>query len=275
MQRNWFDFYADHFDTVEINNSFYRLPKAETFDAWRNQARAGSIYAVKANPFLKQAKKLKNCEEPVERMMGPVRHLQSALGPILYQLPPRFRLNLERLEKFLELIPENVTNVFEFRDASWYVDHVFALLDRHGASFCTHDMPELNTPRIATGRAAYVRFHGGEGKYWGRYTDERLLAWSDWMLEQVRQGRRVWAYFNNDIEWHAVQDALTLKEMVAQAASGTLVAQLDPPISITSRCRAPLADRLSQLAREHTDVSTPKPDAVQVELEDRHAAGNG
>jgi uncharacterized protein YecE (DUF72 family) len=215
--KNWFAFYAEHFDTVEINNSFYRLPKAETFDAWREQAPPGFCYAVKANRFLTQAKKLKDCEAPLERMMTPFRHLEPALGAILYQLPPRFRLNLERLESFLGLIPKDVTNIFEFRDKSWFVDDVFALLDRHGAGFCAHDMPGLETPRIATGQAAYVRFHGGVGKYWGRYPDQRLLDWADWMLDQARHGRSVWAYFNNDIDGHAIHDALTLKAMIAQS----------------------------------------------------------
>jgi len=219
--RNWFGFYAEHFDTVEINNSFYRLPKAETFDTWRCQAPAGFSYAVKANRFLTQAKKLKECEEPLERMMAPIRHLGSALGPILYQLPPGFHINLERLERFLELVPKNFTNVFEFRHDSWFVDDVFSMLERYGASFCAHDMLGLETPRIATGQAAYLRFHGGEGKYRGRYSDERLLDWADWMLEQAEQNRTVWTYFNNDIDGHAVQDALTLKAMAAQSVGST------------------------------------------------------
>ncbi|MBO9623064.1 MAG: DUF72 domain-containing protein [Sphingomonas sp.] len=215
--KKWFAFYAEHFDTVEINNSFYRLPRAETFDAWAAQAPPGFRYAVKANRFLTQAKKLKDCEEPLQRMMPPFRHLGETLGPILYQLPPRFRLNLERLESFLELIPKDVTNVFEFRDKSWYDDAVFALLARHGAGFCAHDMPGLESPRLAVGPAAYLRFHGGQGKYWGRYADEALLAAADWIAAEARGGREVWAYFNNDTEGAAIDDALTLKAMVAQA----------------------------------------------------------
>lgn len=215
--KNWFAFYAQHFDTVEINNSFYRLPAPETFDAWRAQAPPGFCYAVKANRFLTQAKKLKDCAEPLARMMTPFRHLQPALGPILYQLPPRFRLNLERLESFLQLVPKDLVHVFEFRDQSWHTDAVFALLERYGASFCAHDMPGLESPRIAMGPAAYVRFHGGEGKYRGRYADERLLGWADWMIDQAGKGRAVWAYFNNDIQAHAIHDARTLKAMVAQS----------------------------------------------------------
>lgn len=215
--KRWFEYYAGEFDTVEINNSFYRLPKAETFDAWQEQAPPGFCYAVKANRFLTQAKKLKDCEEPLGRMMAPFRHLGSALGPILYQLPPRFRLNVERLESFLQLLPGDTTNVFEFREPSWYADEVFDLLDRYGAAFCAHDMPGSQSPRIAVGPVAYVRFHGGLGKYWGRYSDEVLLGWTDWMMEQTRVGRPVWAYFNNDPEAHAIHDAQTLRAMVRQA----------------------------------------------------------
>ena len=217
-QRRWFDFYAEQFDTVEINNSFYRLPKAETFETWRAQAPPGFCYAVKANRFLTQAKKLKDCAEPLARMMTPFRALGDRLGPILYQLPPRFRINLGRLEDFLELAPKDVTNVFEFRDSSWYVEETFALLDRHGASFCVHDMGGSATERRATGRAAYVRLHGGAGKYWGRYTDEALLSWTDWLVGQAKAGRAVWCYLNNDIDAHAIHDAQTLKTMVARAA---------------------------------------------------------
>lgn len=215
--KNWFRFYAEQFDTVEINNSFYRLPRAETFDKWREQAPPGFAYAVKANRYLTQAKKLKDCAEPVARMMAPVRHLGSTLGPILYQLPPTLRINLSRLEEFLSLLPPDLIHVFEFREPSWYVSETLGLLERHGASFCCHDMAGSASERWAVGPAAYVRFHGAAGKYWGRYSDDVLLGWTDWMRDQATNGRDVWAFFNNDIEGHAIQDALTLKAMVRQA----------------------------------------------------------
>ena len=214
----WFDHYAATFDTVEINNSFYRLPTAETFDKWRGQAPPGFCYAVKANRFLTQAKKLKDCAEPLQRMLTPFRHLGDRLGPILYQLPPRFRINLERLAEFIDLLPGDLTHVFEFREKSWLTEEVLALLDARGVSFCAHDMPGSATPRWAAGPIAYVRFHGGEGKYWGRYSDEGLLSWTDWIVSEARAGRPVWCYFNNDIHAHAIDDALTLRSMVAQAA---------------------------------------------------------
>jgi uncharacterized protein YecE (DUF72 family) len=205
--RRWFEFYAEHFDS---------LPPPETFDKWREQAPPGFCYAVKANRYITQAKKLLDPEEPLDRMMSAARHLQDRLGPILYQLPPSLGLNLERLEQFLALIPRDVVSVFEFRNRSWYVQATYDLLDRYGASFCVHDMRDLASDRIAVGPIAYVRFHGGVGKYWGRYPDEQLLGWTDWMLDQSRSGRTVWAYFNNDIHADAIHDAQTLKSMVGQ-----------------------------------------------------------
>ena len=217
-QKRWFEHYADEFDTVEINNSFYRLPRGDTFEKWRKQAPPGFCYAVKANRYLTQAKKLKECEEPLERMMTAVRCLGDRLGPMLYQLPPSMKINLERLETFLRIIPKDVTNVFEFRNKDWYVPETYALLDRYGASFCVHDMPGSASERVAVGPIAYVRFHGGEGKYWGRYSDEGLLSWTDWIVDQASQDRSVWCYFNNDIHGHAIEDAWTLKSMLGQMA---------------------------------------------------------
>ena len=150
-----------------------------------------------------------------------MRHLGAALGPILYQLPPRFGINLDRLDAFLSLLPTDLVHVFEFREPSWYVPETLELLVRHGASFCAHDMPKLESPRWAIGPIAYVRFHGGEGKYWGRYREDVLLGWTGWMAEQLRAGREVWAYFNNDGFGHAIEDALTLRAMVRQAVFST------------------------------------------------------
>lgn len=215
-QSRWFQFYAAQFDTVEINNSFYRLPNPETFNKWRKQAPKGFCYAVKANRYLTQAKKLKDCEEPLERMMTAVRHLGDRLGPILYQLPPSMVVNLERLESFLKLVPKDVTNVFEFRNRSWYVPETYALLDRYGACLCVHDMPGSTSQRVAVGPTTYIRFHGGEGKYWGRYSDQGLLGWADWITAQIRSGRPVWCYFNNDMFGHALEDAQTLRSIVRQ-----------------------------------------------------------
>ena len=222
-QRLWFARYAEEFDTVEINNSFYHLPKPETFDKWRAQAPPGFCYAVKANRYLTQAKKLLDCEEPMERTMAAVRNLGDRLGPMLYQLPPSMSINLERLESFLQILSHDVTSVFEFRNKSWYEPATYALLDRYGAGFVVHDMKGSATERIAVGPAVYVRFHGGVGKYWGRYSDDTLLSWTDWLLDQSKQGRICWCYFNNDIHGHAIEDARTLRSMVGQMIGSAAV----------------------------------------------------
>jgi uncharacterized protein YecE (DUF72 family) len=162
-------------------------------------------------------KKLKDCAEPVQEFIGRARNLGGSIGPILYQLPPRWTFNRERLGEFIALLPADLVHVFEFREKSWLTEEVLALLDSRSISFCAHDMPGIVTPLWAAGPIAYVRFHGGEGKYWGRYPDDRLLAWTDWIVEQASGGRDVWCYFNNDIHGHAIDDALTLRAMVGQA----------------------------------------------------------
>jgi uncharacterized protein YecE (DUF72 family) len=215
--KHWFAHYAAAFDTVEINNSHYRLPEAAVFAAWRDAAPPGFVYAVKASRFLTHHKKLKDPDEPIERLLGRARHLGPTLGPLLYQLPPRWRLDLDRLRGFVERLPRDVVHVMEFRDPSWMTDPVFALLDAHGIGFCTHDMPGLEVPRAAVGPVAYVRFHGTAGKYVGRYSEAVLADWLAWMQAQAADGREVYAYFNNDIHGHAIDDALALKRLADQA----------------------------------------------------------
>ena len=216
-QRLWFEHYAGTFATVELNTSFYHLPKPETFVKWRDQAPPGFTYAVKASRFITHMRKLRDCEEPLETFLGRARNLGPALGPILYQLPPSLHLDIERLDAFIDRLPRDLGHVFEFRHKSWYAEEALALLDSRGIAFCAHDMRGLVTPRRAAGPLAYVRFHGGAGKYVGRYSDETLLGWADWIAAEARGGRDVWCYFNNDIGGHAIHDALTLRAMVAQA----------------------------------------------------------
>jgi uncharacterized protein YecE (DUF72 family) len=222
-QSRWFAHYAAAFDTVEINNSFYRLPPAETFARWRDQAPPGFRYAAKASRFLTHMKKLKDPEDPLGRFFQNARELGSTLGAILYQLPPHFGLNLDRLAAFLDAIPpaaeragfvEQPFHVVEFRDPSWYHDRVFALLERHGVALCLHDMQGSATDRIVVGPVVYVRFHFGTSKYGGRYEDRRLDGWAEWLAARAREGLDVFAYFNNDTGGHAPRDAVRLRARI-------------------------------------------------------------
>lgn len=207
----WFTFYTTFFDTVEINNTFYRLPSVETFKAWQRQAPQRFVYAVKASRYLTHMKKLHKAREPLKKFLDRVYLLQPHVGPILYQLPPHWRLNRGRLESFLDVLPQHLLHVFEFREQSWLVEDVFQLLAERNVSFCTHDSPGLAVPRLAVGPITYVRLHGAGGTYQGSYPDAVLDRWWGWMKEQVKAGKDLYVYFNNDAEAHAVFDALRLK----------------------------------------------------------------
>jgi len=207
-QREWFDFYCSSFDTVEINNTFYHLPREEVFCQWERQAKSGFIYAVKANRYLTHLKKLRHVQDPLAKFIARVRLLGSKLGPILYQLPPHWTKDCQRLESFLDLLPKDLVHVFEFRDQSWMEDDIFHLLDRYRCSFCIHDMPGLSCPRKVIGSVCYLRFHGMGEKYQGKYPASSLLEWAEWIKGQ---GVDVYAYFNNDALAHAVFDAKQLK----------------------------------------------------------------
>lgn len=210
-------FYAQHFGAVEVNSSFYRLPSPSTLQDWRHAVPDGFRFALKANRYLTQTKRLRDGAEPIARMMAALRHLGPALGPILYQLPPSLGRDDGLLADFLALLPNDTIHVFEFRHASWYTDAVFAMLAAHEASLCVHDMPGASTPRIATGKVAYLRFHGPAGGYRGRYPAQTLHDAALWLEDQAHLERSAWAFFNNDIGGDAVRDALRLRRLIAES----------------------------------------------------------
>lgn len=213
-QTRWLETYAAIFDTVEINNSFYRLPEASTFARWSARVPLGFLYAVKASRYLTHMKKLADPEEPIERLFSRMRALGKRLGPVLYQLPPGLKVDLPRLERFLQALPRDARHVLEFRDPSWYADEVYALLQRHRVALCLHDMRGSATGPLRVGPFVYVRFHGPTGRYHGGYSDDRLQSWAEWLRAQMDAGTDVYAYFNNDVGGHAPRDALTLRRFL-------------------------------------------------------------
>jgi uncharacterized protein YecE (DUF72 family) len=212
-QSRWLEYYAERFDTVEINNSFYRLPEAATFRSWKSRAPRGFVYAVKASRFLTHMKKLKDPDDPLRLFFSRADHLGRTLGPVLYQLPPHWPVNIERLETFLRALPRRRRHAIEFREPTWYSDDVLALLERHRVALCLHDMPGSASGQHAIGPFVYVRFHG-TSRYSGSYSDPALARWADWMAARLREGRAVYAYFNNDVGGHAPRDATRLREMI-------------------------------------------------------------
>jgi len=211
-QREWLEYYARHFDTVEVNNSFYRLPTEGVFESWKARTPPQFLFAVKASRFLTHMKKLKDPEEPVERLFSRAFELRGKLGPVLYQLPRQFPKNLERLAGFLAVLPPRIKHAIEFREPSWYEGDVMQLLRRHHVALCLHDMPESASPRVLTARFTYVRFHGATGRYDGAYPRQMLEQWADWLMAS---GCPAFVYFNNDIGGHAPRDAKTLIDLLA------------------------------------------------------------
>ena len=212
----WLEFYASRFDTVELNNSFYRLPDADTFTSWRQRVPEGFMFAVKASRYLTHLRRLRDPAEPLERLWSRARHLRDRLGPILYQLPPNWRPNHERLAAFLETLPDGHPQAIEIRDRRWYGSTLTAALEDAGVALCLHDMVGSASPPARVGPFVYVRFHGSGAKYGGRYTSQRLTAWAARIDAWARAGWPVWAYFNNDIGGHAVRDADRLRSMLAR-----------------------------------------------------------
>jgi uncharacterized protein YecE (DUF72 family) len=217
--KDWFAFYARLFDTVEVNNSFYRLPSERTFRASAAQAPPGFLFAVKASRYLTHLKKLKDPEQPLENILSRARLLGPHLGPVLYQLPPNWRCDRERLRHFLQLLPFDITHVMEFRDPSWYTEAVRDLLTEYGVGFCIHDLRGVASPEWVTAPAVYIRFHGPTARaYAGGYSPSHLRRWAR-KIEGYRQaGHDVYAYFNNDEAGHAVFDAQTLRALLGEPA---------------------------------------------------------
>jgi uncharacterized protein YecE (DUF72 family) len=206
--------YAQTFDTVEVNNTFYQLPSEEKVEAWRRDSPEGFLFIIKANRYITHMKNLLEPEEPVQTMMERVTMLGHQLGPILFQLPPQWNVNAERLDAFLDVLPNGQRFAFEFRDESWYTDAVYALLEDAGAAFCIHDHRDAPSPEKTTTDWIYVRFHGPRGDYEGKYPEEALKAWADRIDTWAEDGLDVYAYFNNDMRGYAVENAQTLRDLV-------------------------------------------------------------
>ena len=213
----WLETYAETFDTVELNATFYRLPPAGSFDRWAQRVPPSFRFAVKASRYLTHIRRLREPQEPLERLWSRATRLGGRLGPVLYQLPPRWRPNVERLAAFLAAVPGDRAKAIEMRDRRWYADEVMATIREGGEiALCLHDMPGSETAPEPIGPFVYVRFHGSGARYGGRYPGQRLAAWAGRIREWTDAGLVTWAYFNNDIGGHAPRDAARLREMLVR-----------------------------------------------------------
>lgn len=207
-QKEWFNFYARHFDCVEINATYYRLPSEETFAQWHETAPRGFRYVLKYSRFGSHLKHLKDPSEHVDLFLARAAPLKGLLAGILVQLPPQWKPDLDRLDEFLSYCPRRYRWTIEFRNQEWLMEKTFDLLRRHGAGLCIHDLLP-DHPREVTSGWVYQRFHGRD--YGGNYSDAYLAQEAQAVRGWLTQGLDVYAFFNNDRDGHALGNAMTLR----------------------------------------------------------------
>ncbi len=210
----WLGWYARHFDCVEVNNAFYRLPSQGTVRQWAESVPEGFSFAVKASRYITHVRRLNDCAQAVQRFLDRMHGLGPHQGPVLFQLPGRWRPDLSRLQSFLDGLPPALDAAFEFRDLRWHTRDVADLLAAHGVAFCVYDADGERSPLWLTAPFAYVRMHGPLRWYAGEYRRAGLGWLAEWLTELRRAGKGAWVFFNNDAEGRAVRDALALKELV-------------------------------------------------------------
>ena len=218
---DWLAYYARHLSAVETNSSFYRLPKPATLEQWRDAVPEGFVFSVKASRFITHMKKLKDPEATLPPFLECIQDLAPKLGPVLFQLPPKWHLNTERLAAFLRTLPGGLAYAFEFRDPSWWVQEVYDLLASHGVAFCLFDLDGRQSPQVVTGGLVYVRLHGPDGPYQGCYGPPALAGWRDRLLAWSAQGKTVHCYFDNDQSGYAVQNAISLQSLLQACGAPT------------------------------------------------------
>jgi uncharacterized protein YecE (DUF72 family) len=219
-QARWLAKYAEVFDTVEVNSTFYRLPSRDAVARWAEQTPPHFVFAVKASRYLIHMKKLKGIEQGIQRFFERLEPLQEAgkLGPVLWQLPPWFARDDERLSSTLHLLPPG-RHAFEFRHPSWFAEEVLALLREHDVALAIgHDPRRAPVPLALTTDWTFLRFHYGERGRRGNYSAAELRAWAE-RIRQIARRAEAFAYFNNDWEGFAVANALELKHLLDEQPS--------------------------------------------------------
>jgi uncharacterized protein YecE (DUF72 family) len=207
-------YYVRHFDTLELNNTFYRLPTVAAFEFWRDSTPENFVFAIKASRFITHNKKLKDPENAIDNLIPRAENLRRKLGPILFQLPPRWKVNLERLKGLLEILPRKHRYAFEFRETSWMNPEVYRVLQRFNAAFCIYELAGYHSPLDVTADFTYVRLHGpAAGKYQGSYSSAQLKQWARQIEGWSKTLKAIYVYFDNDEAGYAAKNALTLKKM--------------------------------------------------------------
>ena len=206
--------YAGQFDIVEINSTFYRLPRPEVVTGWRDAVPDHFVFACKTSRYITHMKKLKDPKPSLGSFIERVRFLGDQLGPILFQLPPRWHADPRRLENFLESLPKRWRYAFEFRDATWFTPAILELLAGYDAAFCIYDLNGRCSPLKITADFIYLRLHGPNRAYRGSYSDDVLAAWARRLLAWRDGGRDAYCFFDNDEKGSAVANAQRLATLI-------------------------------------------------------------
>lgn len=210
-----FEYYRNIFDTVEINNTFYNLPEEKTLEKWKNAVSESFLFSVKASRYITHMKKLKDPDKSLPRFFERIKILKDNLGPILFQCPPNWRVNTERLEAFLDALSDDYRYTFEFRDPSWFDEKVYRLLKKKGAAFCIYDLEGRLSPKEITSDFIYLRLHGPAGNaYQGSYDTQALSGWAGAFSTWSDMGKEIFCYFDNDEAGYAAQNAAQIKKMI-------------------------------------------------------------
>lgn len=211
--KNWLKFYSEQFNSVEVNSTFYRFPKDEYIEKWRDTVSDDFLFTLKGSRYVTHMKKLNEVEESVARFNDVAKLLKDKLGSVLWQLPPSLHRDDERLKNFCKLLDPDIKNVIEFRHESWYNEEVYKLLADHNVIFCALSSPRFPEEMITTAKTGYLRFHG-KGKKWYDYlySSEELKEW----YEQIKKAdlEEIFIYFNNDINANAPENAKELRSLL-------------------------------------------------------------
>jgi uncharacterized protein YecE (DUF72 family) len=202
---------------VEINNSFYQLPARQTLEEWRKTVPNGFIFTVKGSRYITHMKKLKDPSQAVPQLLKAAKVLKTRLGPILFQLPPRWGVNPDRLRQFIEALPGKYRYTFEFRDPSWFEDRIYDILSETETAFCIYELADRLSPKETTADFVYIRLHGPEAEaYQGHYDANTLAGWAGAISAWRRQGKEIFCFFDNDQAGYAAKDALRLRKMLEE-----------------------------------------------------------
>jgi uncharacterized protein YecE (DUF72 family) len=212
--RLWLEHYTKYFDTVELNTTFYRLPPPTSVERWQDSTPDNFCFAAKGSRFLTHMKKLKNAEVGIGRFFEHIEPLGGKLGPIVFQTPPFWTVDVDRLQEFLVALPSEHRYAFEFRNPTWHAEAVYDLLRRHKAAFCIFEIAGAHSPLEVTADLVYVRLHGPGKAYQGLYSNEVLSEWATRIRAWRKARRSVYFYFDNDEAGYAAQNALTLKGLL-------------------------------------------------------------